>query len=138
MVQHSLVRFCLISASLAAVGLSAGACAPQDTRIQQHQEKLESLSSTTVAIGRAWLAGDTSGTFTRTALEQTFLLVEQERSALAGTPQALADPRGAHLSEAAEALSRLLAMTINDVGAADAGSVRRRLTEIPVMSAGPR
>src|SRR5215218_7452377 len=118
MVQQSLVRCCLISAVLAAAGLTAGACARQDARLQQHQEKLESLGSTTAAIGRAWLDGHTSGTFTRTALEQTFLLVEQERSALAGSPQSLLDPRGAHLSQAAEGLSRLLATTINDVGAA--------------------
>src|SRR4051812_38708568 len=134
MVQHSLTRACVIAALIAAAGSSTGACARQDARIQQHQEKLESLGSTTAAIGRAWLAGDTSGTFTRTALEQTFLLVEQERSALAGSPQALVDPRGARLSQAAEGLSRLLATTINDVGAADAGSVRRHLTEIPITS----
>jgi hypothetical protein len=138
MIQQAFARSCLISVALAVVGLSAGACARQDARIQQHQEKLESLGSTTAAIGRAWLGGDTSGTFTRIALERTFLLVEQERSALAGSPQALADPRGAHLSQAAERLSRLLAMTINDVVAADAGSVRRRLTEIPLASSARR
>src|SRR4051812_49900114 len=117
MVQHSFARSCLISAAVAVVGLSAGACARQDARIQQHQERLESLGSTTAAIGRAWMDGDTSGTFTRTALEQTFLLVEQERSALAESPQALLDPRGAHLSQPADGLSRLLALTINDVPA---------------------
>src|SRR3954470_9344023 len=115
MVQCSRARRCFISAAIAAVGLGTGACVRQDARIQQHQEKLESLGATTAAIGRAWLAGDTSGRFTRTALEQTFLLVEQERSALAGSPQTLLDPRAAHLSQAAEGLSRLLAMTINDV-----------------------
>jgi len=134
-VQQSLARACLISA---AVGLSTVACARHDARIQQHQEKLESLGSTTAVIGRAWLAGDVSGTFTRTALEQTFLLVEQERSALASRPQELLDPRGARLSQAAERLSRLLALTINDVGAADAEAVRRRITEIPITSSAPR
>jgi hypothetical protein len=132
MARHALARSCLISAALATVGATAGACARQDARIQQHQEKFESLSSTTVAIGRAWLAGDTSGTFTRTALERTFVLVEQERSALAGSPQTLVDPRGADLSEAAERLSRLLALTMNDVRAADGESVRRHLAEIPI------
>jgi len=136
--QHLRARTWLIRAAIAAGCLSSGACARQDARIQQHQEKLESLGSTTAAIGRAWLAGETSGTFTRTALEQTFMLVEQERSALAASPQTLLDPRGAHLSQAAEGLSRLLAMTINDVGAADAGSVRHRLTQIPITSSARR
>src|SRR4051812_36714310 len=138
MARQSFARSCLIIAILAAGGLSAGACARQDARIQQHQETLQSLGATTAAIGRAWLGGDTSGTFTRTALEQTFLLVEQERRALAGSPQALLDPRGAHLSQAAERLSRLLAVTISDVVATDAGSVRRRLTEIPFTSSARR
>jgi hypothetical protein len=133
-VQHWLARSCLISAAVAAVGLTIVGCARQDTRIQQHQEKLESLGSTTAAVGEAWLAGSTSGTFTRTALERTFLLVEQERSALASKPQALVDPRGAQLSQVAERLSRLVALTIDNVAAADAGSVRRRLTEIPIKS----
>jgi hypothetical protein len=137
MAQRALSAFRLISAALA-ICMSAGACARQDARIQQHQERLESLGSTTAAVGRAWLDGDTSGTFTRTALEQTFLMVEQERSALAESPQALLDPRGAHLSQAADGLSRLLALTINDVRAADAGSLRRRLTEIPIISSGAR
>jgi len=131
MAQHSFARCCLISAALAAAVFQAGACARQAAQIRQHQEKFESLSSTTAAIGRAWLAGDTSGTFTRTALEQTFQLVEQERSALARSPQALVNPRGARLSQASESLSRLIATTISDVGAADAESVRRHLTEIP-------
>jgi len=138
MVEHSRKRFCLISMAIAAVGFTCGACVRQEARIQEHQEKLESLGSTTAAIGRAWLGGDTSGTFTRTALEQTFLLVEQERSALADSPQTLLDPRAAHLSQAAEGLSRLLAMTINDVDAADSGSVRRHLTEIPIMPSARR
>src|SRR4051812_1998260 len=131
MVQRSLARAWLISATVAAIGWSTGGCSGPEARIQQHQEKLESLGSTTAAIGDAWLAGDTSETFTRTALEQTFRLVEQERSTLAGSAQALLDPRAARLSQAAEDLSRLLAMTIHDVAAADASSVRRRLTEIP-------
>src|SRR4051812_20677526 len=104
MVQQFLARACLISVALAAVALSSGACAREDARIQEHQEKLESLGSTTAAIGQAWLAGDVSETFTRTALEQTFLLVEQERSAVASRPQALLDPRGAQLSQVAERL----------------------------------
>jgi hypothetical protein len=67
-----------------------------------------------------------------TALEQTRVLVEQERSAFAKVPEALLDPRGARLSEAAERLSRLLAVTMHDVAARDAPSVRQRLADIPI------
>jgi hypothetical protein len=114
-------------AMLAVVG-----CSREDERFQQHREKFESLGSFTAAVAEAWLAGNTAGTYTRTALEQTFLLVEQERSTLASTPEALRDPRGAEMSKAAERLSRLIAAMIHDVRAADAVSLRQHLATIPI------
>jgi hypothetical protein len=124
-------------ALLAAAFLILQACGRQDQRLRQHQEKLESLGATTAAIGEAWLAGSTSGTFTRGALAQTFQLVEQERAALAASPEALLDPRGAALSRNAEALSRLLSTLIQDVRGADAASARRRLAQIPIKPGQP-
>ena len=115
--------------------VSVCGCARLDAQLQQHREKLESLGSTTSAIGEAWLAGSISGTYTRSALEQTLLLVEKERSALGREPQALLDPRGAEMSEAAGRLSRLLAVTMHDVEAADADRVRRNLGEVPIAPA---
>lgn len=110
----------------------AASCAGSDRRLQQHQQKLESLGSSVAAIGEAWLAGHVSGTYTRTAFEQTFMLVEQERTALARAPEALADPRAARLTEAADRLSRLLAAMTCDVQLRDATALRRRLTQIPL------
>ena len=114
--------------------VSSAACHRQDQQLQQHTEKLASLRATTVAVGEAWLAGQVSGTYAHTALDQTFMLVEQERRSLAATPQALLDPRGAALSQAAERHSRLLALMIHDVQGADAGAARRRLAEIPTLA----
>jgi hypothetical protein len=110
-------------------------CARLDAQLQQHREKLESLGATTSAIGEAWLAGSISGTYTHSALEQTLLLVEKERSALGSKPQAILDPRGAEMSEAAGRLSRLIAVTMHDVEAADADGVRRHLGEVPIAPA---
>jgi hypothetical protein len=121
---------CIVVATAA---LGSPACNQQERRLQQHQEQFESLGSTTVAIGDAWLAGSVSGTYTRVALEQTRRLVEQERAALASEPQSLVDERGAQLSQAAERLSRLLAAMTEDVRTADASSARRHLTEIPIV-----
>lgn len=115
------------------LGLAVTDCGRQDRQLQQHQEKLESLGATTKAIAEAWLGGSVSGTYTLTALEQTLILVEQERSAFATVPEALLDPRGARLSEAAERLSRLLASTMQDVRAADAASVRQHMDDIPIQ-----
>jgi hypothetical protein len=112
-----------------AIALLSSGCSRQDTRLQQHREKFESLGATTAA---SWLAGSTSGTYALTALEQTFLLVEQQRAALASSPDALLDPRGAQLSQAAESLSRLIAEMREDVRAADAAGVRQEEARIPI------
>jgi hypothetical protein len=120
---------------LATVAIAAAGCSREDERLQQHREKFESLGSSAKVIGEAWLAGSTSGTYTSTALEQTFLLVEKERSTLASSPDALVDPRGAELSQAAERLSRVIASMTRDVRAADAASVRLHLASIPIKPA---
>ena len=115
------------------VAVSAvSACSRQDTRIQQHKEVFESLGATTAAIGRAWLSGAISGTYSKVALEQTLRLVEQERTALTATPASLADPRGAALSQQAEQLSRLIAGMVSGVRDADATVVRAHLARIPI------
>ncbi len=121
-----------IAFALAALALAATACTSQNAALQQHQEKLESLGSSTAAIADAWLGGNTSDRYTRTALEQIYRLIEQERARLAATPDALASSRGAHLSETAERLSRLVAVMIHDVGRGDAPAVRQRVTQIPI------
>jgi hypothetical protein len=118
---------------LAAVVFAAAGCSRQDARLQQHKEHFESLGASTAAIGEAWLAGRTSGTYTSTSLEQVFLLTEQERTALASTPRMLLDPRGAALSQDGERLSRLIATLIHDVRAADATAVRQHLSTIPIV-----
>src|SRR3954453_18818918 len=117
-----------------AATLGCGGCSDERRQIQQHQEKLESLRATTAAIGDAWLSGAVSGTYAGTAFEQTFVLVEQERTALASAPATLADPRGARLSDAADAASRQLALLIEDVRRADAASVRTRLAKVPIAA----
>jgi hypothetical protein len=108
-------------------------CTRQDTRLEQHKKNLESLGATTKVIADAWLSGDVSGTYARTALDQTFYLVEQERAKLASRPEMLQDARGAALSEDAEQLSRLIAAIIGDVGSADDQSARQRLTSLPIV-----
>jgi hypothetical protein len=120
------------SVVLAAAVYTTPGCSRQDAQLQQHKEAFESLGATTEAIGRAWLSGAVSGTYTRTALAQTLLLVEQERTALTAAPAALADPRGAALSQQAEKLSRLIAGLISDVRDADGQSARIRLASVPI------
>jgi TnpA family transposase len=108
-------------------------CSRQDARLEQHKKNLESLGATTKVIAEAWLSGNVSGTYTRTALDQTFYLVEQERAKLVSRPEMLQDARGAALSEDAEQLSRLIASIIRDVGSADDESIRQRVASLPIV-----
>jgi hypothetical protein len=103
----------------------SSACSSDDSQLQQHQEKLESLTATTTAIANAWLSGSVSPTYGQTALEQTLVLVEQERTAVASDPGMLANPRGARFAESADHLSRTLAAMIHDVGAGDTSAARQ-------------
>jgi hypothetical protein len=111
---------------------SSGACARQDRRIQQHQEALQSLSSSVSAIAATWLAGNTSGTYTVTALNKMLWLIEEERAALARRADTLIDPRGARLADAADELSRRVALVIEDVRASNAASARTHLAALPL------
>jgi hypothetical protein len=108
-------------------------CSRQDARLEQHKKNLESFGATTKVVAEAWLSGHISGTYTRTALDQTFYLVEKERSTLASKPAMLEDPRGAALSQDAEQLSRLIATIISDVTSADGQSARQHLTTLPIV-----
>lgn len=118
--------------------LLSAACSTTGDEIRQHQKNLQSLASTADAIGRAWLDGAVPGAYARTALEQTFLLVEQERRGLTSTAQMAADPAGGQLADAADHLARAVALVRQQVAAADAEGVRRRLGEMPMRPASPR
>jgi hypothetical protein len=105
-------------------------CSRQDTRIRQLAEDFESLRSTTAGIGDAWLRGDVSGTYAATALDQTFRMLDRQRTELTASPRSLVDPRGAHLSQAGERLARLVAGLTEDVHRGDAEAARRHLGEV--------
>jgi hypothetical protein len=118
-------------AALVLVSISVSACATEQAALRLHQEKLESLGSSSAAVAEAWLGGSVQGPYARTAVEQIYQLAERERSRLAGRPEMLADADGARLSEAAEHLSRVLALMIRDIERRDAAALRRHVTQIP-------
>ena len=113
-------------------------CRQHDERLQQHQEKLDSLTASAIAIGRARLSGSTSDTYTRAALERIFSLVEDERAALVSVPDTLLDPRGAKMSQSAERLSRVLAAMQHDVRGSDPRSLRQRVSDLSSLSSEPQ
>ncbi len=100
-----------VTGVLAALVIVAGcaACGSPEDGFRQDRQKVESLEATSSFIAQSYAAGGTSSTYTRTALERTLQLVEEERSALGESADTLADPRGAVLSQRCEHLSRFLA-----------------------------
>jgi hypothetical protein len=116
--------------------LAVAACSSEDTQLQEHDRKLQSLEATASAIGEAWLAGSVASTYAATAFEQTFQLVEKERRLLAASPVPMANPRHAALVHAAESESRILVLLVEDVAHDDRESLRQHLTQIPRSSSG--
>jgi hypothetical protein len=47
------------------------ACTSQNTQLDELQQKIRGLIATTHTVSEGWLRGDLSGTYARTALQQT-------------------------------------------------------------------
>jgi hypothetical protein len=90
-----------------------------------------------MAVADSWLHGDVSGTYARTALEKTFQLVEQERAAVAATPEDLARPAANGVARTGEQLSRAIAALTRDVRMADSASARRHLSDLEATTPQP-
>jgi hypothetical protein len=108
----------------------ASGCSRRDTRFEDHRDAFASLSATTAAIGQNWLRGTVSGTYAVTALDRTYTLVEQERSALTATASMVSDDRGAALADSATMLARQIAQIIVAVRAADGTAARQHLSQL--------
>ena len=130
--KDAFARSAAVVVVLAITLWSAGCASPQRT-IQQCQEKLESLAASTALLVDDFLGGQLSTTYTRTALDAIFTQVEQQRAALAATPELLADRRAAGLSQQAGQLSRLIAQMDQDVARGDAATLKARRSAIPLV-----
>ena len=125
----SAARFALL-----ALALGVFACSSPDSQLQDQQKALRGLHASTTAVGDAWVHGDASPTYVRTALQQTLQLLDKQRASLNASPQLLLDPRGIALSRDAEQLSRTLAALIQDARARDTAAARQHLAEVPAIT----
>jgi hypothetical protein len=110
--------------------LGGTACRSQQQILTEQEKALTSLKATASAIGNAWLAGQVPAAYARTAFNQTRILVEKQRTELTGSPELLADPTGAMLSQEQERVSRVLALLEKAVNDADTSEGRARLAAI--------
>jgi hypothetical protein len=117
------------------VAIVGAGCRSQVEALHQQQKALISLKSTATMLAESWLSGTISRAYTRTALERTRQLLEKQRTRLAASPDLLANPRGAALSDAEDHLSRLLALMWKAVEDGDPAAMRRHLSEIDAAPA---
>ncbi|HTL02094.1 MAG TPA: hypothetical protein VL243_07705 [Vicinamibacterales bacterium] len=108
-------------------------CASRTRLMTETAERVESLRSSAVGIGEAWLHGDVSGTYAKVALEETFRLLDKALIELHSVPPLLADPRGASLSIRAETLCRGVARLMAHMEASDGAAARQDLAAIATL-----
>lgn len=111
--------------------LCAPSCSRKDQQLVDHSETFQSLASTAHTVVQDWLKGSVSGTYALTALDRTYVLVEQERSGLTAAASMVIDSRGASLADSASELARSIAVMMSAVRTADAGAARQQLEDLP-------
>jgi putative membrane protein len=115
---------------IAVLVLGSTACQSRQQELAEHTQMIESARATGAAVGRAWLDDAVSRAFARTALARAQQLLEEDRTKLAASPQLLADPQGAGLSQRAERLSRQLALAWKAVDDDDRPAARGRVAQL--------
>jgi hypothetical protein len=110
--------------------VASTACRSEEDQLREHRRQLQSIRSTAIQVGDAWLAGQVSSTYAVAALEATSRLLEQERASLASHPERLARPPVAALLSEIDSTAHALGGLIDDVGVSNPGSVRERLASL--------
>ena len=119
--RHVLVALC---------ALCTTACGSTQELVSQQQKALVSLNSTVIAVGNAWLDGNVSTRYARTALEATAALLEKERAKIGASPDTLVDPRLASLSESQNKLARQIAVLRKALADSDSETIRQQIAAI--------
>jgi len=105
-------------------------CESTQELVNQQQKTLVSLNSTVIAVSNAWLEGNVSTKYARTALESTAGLLEKERAKIGASPDTLVDPRLASLTESQNALARQIAVLRKALADSDAATIRQQIAAI--------
>jgi hypothetical protein len=100
-------------------------CGSTQELVNQQQQALTSLTATVTAVCDGWLEGDLSTTYARTALDAAGTLLEKERTKIGGSPDALANPAVASLSESERQLARQIALLRKALADSNATAVRQ-------------
>jgi hypothetical protein len=105
-------------------------CETRQEMVNQQQKALASLNSTVMVVGNAWLEGNVSTRYARTALEATAALLEKERAKIGASPDALLDPGIASLSESQNQLARQIAVLRKALADSDVAVIRQQIAAV--------
>lgn len=105
-------------------GLLTGCETRQDLLDRQHKA-LTSLRSTVTSVCHAWLDANVSTTYARTALEAAAVLLDKEHTTISKSPDAVADPAVASVSDAEHQLARQIALLRQALAESNADAVRQ-------------
>jgi len=106
-------------------GVLVAGCGSTETVFTEQQKALTSLTSTVTTVCTAWLDGKVSTTYARTALSASATLLETTRAKIAGSPDALSDPRIASLGRAEQQLAERIALLRKAILDSDVNTVRQ-------------
>jgi hypothetical protein len=123
-VTHSIrVTLCLPGTLLCSLLLTG--CESQQDLLDRQQKALTSLRSTVASVSQAWLDGHVSTTYARTALEDAALLLDKQQTKITASPDALADPAIASVSDSEHQLARQIALLRKALNESNADAVRQ-------------
>jgi hypothetical protein len=110
--------------------LWTAACGSTQQLVDQQQKALVSLNSTVIAVSNAWLDGNVSTRYARTALAATAALLEKERAKIGAAPDVLVDLRLVSLSESQTKLARQIAVLRKALADSDTATIRQQIAAI--------
>ena len=110
--------------------LSLTACESRQDLLDRQHKALTSLRSTVTSVCQAWLDGNVSTTYARTALEASAVLLDKEHTKITSSPDAVADPAVASVSDAEHQLARQIALLRQALAESNADAVRQLTSTI--------
>lgn len=122
---------------LLAAAVGCNGCGSAQRALTAQRVGLTSLNETAAMIGAAWLAGNVTSTYARTAIGATEQQLAKQQAELSADLTLLATPDGASLSQSEERLSRILASLSVAVASGDSSLFRRRLGELDARQSPP-
>jgi hypothetical protein len=105
-------------------------CESRQALLDRQHKALTSLQATVTSVCQAWLDGNVSTTYARTALGAAAVLLDKEQTKISKSPDAVADPAVASVSDAEHQLARQIALLRQALAESNGDAVRQLTSTI--------